>query len=354
MTNAHAETAAPFTELSDLLQTLGIVVIGRNEGDRLRRSLESLRGHEQRVVYVDSGSVDGSPQLARELGFEVLELDPSKPFTAARGRNAGFERMLKTWPDLRFVQFIDGDCELVAGWLETAVQAVQAHEDWAIVAGRVRERNRDATIYNRLCDLEWDTPVGECSACGGIALMRVSALRAVGGFDASVIAAEEDELCVRLRMSGWRIVRLARDMVWHDAAMTRFSQWWKRAERSGHAFAQGAQLHGHTPLRHFVRERRSIWVWGLVVPALGAGLSWPTSGLSLLILCLYPVLIWRVYRAARLRGFAAADAALFGAHCVLAKFPQLFGAVRFHMNQLRGRPSSIIEHKQAATPQQAS
>ena len=52
----------------------GLVVIGRNEGDRLKTCLSSLPA-EARVVYVDSGSTDGSPEWANERGIECVKLD---------------------------------------------------------------------------------------------------------------------------------------------------------------------------------------------------------------------------------------------------------------------------------------
>ena len=39
---------------------LGAVVIGRNEGARLERCLDSLQGTVACIVYADSGSEDGS------------------------------------------------------------------------------------------------------------------------------------------------------------------------------------------------------------------------------------------------------------------------------------------------------
>jgi glycosyltransferase involved in cell wall biosynthesis len=130
------------------VSTIGVVVIGRNEGERLRRCLESVRSGA--VVYVDSGSSDGSVALARSLGVEVVGLDLSSPFTAARARNAGFERLLQFDPSAEFVQFVDGDCEVAAGWLERARKEFEARSDAAVVCGRLRERFPDATVYNRL------------------------------------------------------------------------------------------------------------------------------------------------------------------------------------------------------------
>lgn len=208
---------------------IGVVVIGRNEGQRLERCLVSLAHGADKVMYVDSGSTDGSLQLAANLGVAVLALDMSIPFTAARARNEGFAALQRLLPSMQLVQFVDGDCEVNASWLATAQAFLEQHPAVAVVCGRRRERFPQRSVYNLLCDLEWDTPVGEAKACGGDALMRADAFAAVGGFRPDLIAGEEPELCVRLRANGWKIWRLAAEMTLHDAGMTRFTQWWRRS-----------------------------------------------------------------------------------------------------------------------------
>jgi GT2 family glycosyltransferase len=324
---------------------IGIVVIGRNEGLRLRRCLESTAGLPAVVVYVDSGSTDDSVATARTFGAEVVELDLSIPFTAARARNEGFRRLRETSPDAAYVQFLDGDCEVSPGWLDRAVESLDRRPDVAAVCGRLRERYPDVSIYNRLCDIEWDSPVGEIKACGGNMFARVAAVAAVRGYDPGVIAAEDDELCLRLRRAGWKIVRLDADMATHDAAMTRASQWWKRAVRCGFAYANGAALHGRGPERHFVRERRRAVIWGLGVPALAAGLAWPTGGASLALLALYPVQLVHTYRGLRRTVPHRGHALAYAASCVLSKFPQVVGLAKFYLGRARGVPARIIEYK---------
>jgi hypothetical protein len=221
-------------------------------------------------------------EMARAMGVGVVELDPTVPFTAARARNAGLEGLLKAAPALELVQFVDGDCEVVAGWLERAQREFATDAGFGVVCGRRRERYPDRSIYNRLCDLEWNvSPFGLVSACGGDALMRVEALRAVGGFDPSLIAGEEPDLCLRLLRLGWKVWRIDAEMTLHDVAMTRFRQWWRRGVRAGHAYAEGAARHGRESERHWVREVRSNWIWGLVLPGLALGLAVPTGGLGL-------------------------------------------------------------------------
>lgn len=318
---------------------IGAIAIGRNEGARLVQCLDSLQRQQvDCIVYVDSGSTDGSADMARARGVEVVSLDMTQPFTAARARNAGLERLRqKGAPD--FVQLVDGDCEVQPGWIARAEAFLQENPQIAVVCGRRRERFPEASIYNEHCDREWDTPVGEALACGGDALMRMAALAQVGGYDPALIAGEEPEMCVRLRQKGWKIWRLDAEMTLHDAAMTRFSQFWKRARRAGHAYAEGAHMHGAPPERHFLRETRRAVLWGLALP--GAILL--LALLSPWFLALFAVYPAQIARLARRRGGRAAwqEATLL----TLGKFAEGLGVAEFHLRRLGGRRAGLIEYK---------
>jgi GT2 family glycosyltransferase len=320
----------------------GVVVIGRNEGERLRKCLISVVQQAAVVIYVDSGSADNSVSATKNSGVEIVELDPSSPFTAARARNEGFRRLRELHPNLTYVQFVDGDCELCMGWLASAAKFLRDHEDVAVVSGRLREKYPAHSIYNTLCDIEWDTPpVGEVKACGGIAMIRVDAFERVQGFRIDLIAGEEPELCVRLRTLGWRIWRLGEEMALHDSAMSRFGQWWKRMRRSGYAFAQGAALHGAPPERHGVRESRSAWFWGLGIPLIALVSIVLIGPLGLVTFAVYPLQVVRL----ALRGARSKREnwwhALF---LVIGKFPELLGQLQFFTRR-PGRQSRLIEHK---------
>lgn len=316
---------------------LAAIVIGRNEGARLIRCLDSLAGRVARIVYVDSGSTDGSLEAARQRGAEVVELDRTRPFTAARARNAGLARLTETGPLPRHVQMVDGDCELREGWIETARAFLDATPAAAVACGRRRERFPEATLWNGLIDAEWDTPVGRARACGGDAMMRLEALVAVGFYDPALIAGEEPELCVRLRRAGWEIWRLEAEMTWHDAAMTRFGQWWTRARRAGHAYAEGAHLHGAPPERHNVAQMRRALIWGPGVPLAAALAALVLGPWALALLLVWPLQVLRL----GLRG-TGWRRALF---LTLGKLPEALGVAQFHLNRLSGRNARLIEYK---------
>jgi cellulose synthase/poly-beta-1,6-N-acetylglucosamine synthase-like glycosyltransferase len=322
---------------------VGAVVIGRNEGERLRRCLQSLQGTVRHVVYVDSGSTDGSVALAAAFGATVFELDMRIPFNAGRARNEGVRRLGELHPELRYVLFVDGDCEVIRTWPAQAAHFLDAHPDVAVVSGRLRERDPQRSVYNMLAANEWKAhPIGAALACGGNATMRIQALSDVGGYRLDLQSGEEPELCLRLRAAGWLIWFLPEDQAVHDAAMTRFSQFWRRSMRSGYGCMQGLLLHGGPPEFHCLRAVMSASFWALLVP-LATLLLLPWLGVAaLLLLLIYPLQMLRIaLRDRRSRE----DYWRWGLFAVLIKFPNLQGQLQCLLHQFQRRKARLIEYK---------
>ncbi len=329
-----AQSAAP--------DSIGVVIIGRNEGERLRRCLSSAVREARHLLYVDSASSDGSVALARTLGIETCALDSGTPLSAARARNEGRAQLRRMQPNLQYLQFVDGDCELCSGWLAAAAAFLDSHPEVAVVSGRLHEKRPDLSVFNMLAEFEWDRPTGEVRDCGGIAMMRASAFDQVKGFRTDLVAGEEPELCLRLLHQGWRIWRLDLDMALHDLGMSRFAQWWTRGVRSGHAFAEGVALHGGPPYRHYVREYRSALLWGLGVPLATLALIACAGAWGALLLALYPLQVVRL----ALRGGRSPRANWFrGLFLVIGKFPEALGVLRFHARRALQRQPRVIEYK---------
>ena len=315
----------------------GVVAIGRNEGERLVRCLESLRDSECPVVYVDSASTDGSLERARALGAEVVALDMTRPFTAARARAEGLAALRRLHPTLQTVFFVDGDCEVEPGFLPAAHAFLQENPRFAVVCGRRRERFPDASSYNALIDREWATPVGEASACGGDALYRLAAYDETGGFDPAMLAGEEPELCFRLRSRGWRIMRIDQPMTIHDAAMTRFAQWWRRAVRGGMGVAQAWVATGSNSQALYAREIARAVFWAGALPLLALALAIAFHPLLLLV---WPVVT--ALQFARL-GFRSGPASAMLA--TVGKFAELLGILRYLGRRLSGKTGSTLNYK---------
>jgi len=345
--------------------TIGVIIIGRNEGSRLATCLKSVRNALLQesdtairivdIAYVDSNSTDDSVDTARDLGALVIELDPDIPFTAARARNAGAEALLRKHPDLQLLQFIDGDTELHPRWLSHAAGYLAHNKHVAVVCGRRRERFPEASVYNLLADMEWDTPIGQAQEFGGDAMMRANVFLHTAGYTASFIAGEEPDFAARLRKAGYSIVRLNHEMTLHDMAMTRFGQWWKRNHRYGHALAQLAHTHGGPPLYFYRHARRSTLLWGAVIPlgilAVTVLFSW---WLIFLLPTAYAYLWLRVFRYRLGRGDDRDSALIYAGFTTVAKFPHILGLIHFYRNRIARRPSRIIEYKSAADHPQAN
>ncbi len=284
--------------------------------ERLATFQPELKGMNAGVMVVDNhsggGSADNIDRLLREYDAD------------------GVVRLMGSTDKFSFP----------AGWLETAPRVLCEHPDAVVVCGRCRERYPQRSIYNALCDIEWDSPIGDVRACGGDAMMRASAFRAVDGFRPDMIAGEEPELCVRLRAAGGRIWRLGEEMTLHDAAMTRFGQWWQRSKRAGYAFALGAYLHGHPPERHYVRHARRALFWGIALPALTVLLSvFETRFIGLAVL--YPLKVLRIGLSDNHNAVPWRRAMFL----VLGHFPEGLGLVKFFINKAFNKKAFLIEYQ---------
>ncbi len=342
------ETKRPTPEDQTILNAshargrVGVVAIGRNEGERLIQCLDSLAPLGLPIVYVDSASTDGSPAMARTRGADVLDLDLTIPFTAARARNEGFERLISMAPDIEYVQFVDGDCEIEDTWIAAAVDFLDQRPEVAVVCGRRRERFPDASFYNLMCDQEWNTEIGKSDACGGDALMRVSGLVLVDGYDGSLIAGEEPEMCGRMRAKGMQIWRIDQPMTIHDAAMHYFRQWWMRAVRSGFGYAQVWWTTRQTGKTLYAREVARSLFWALSLPLLVVTASLLNPIYLLLLPGIYSLQITRMAIRSGVKNSFSWKLAILN---ILGKFGETLGIFRFIVRSLKGQRGGAIFYK---------
>jgi glycosyltransferase involved in cell wall biosynthesis len=334
-TNISAHQSGSFC-----FQDVGVVVIGRNEGNRLIRCIKSLQSTGLTVIYVDSGSVDGSQDTAKQLGALVEILDLSIPFTAARARNKGFSKLLEAAANIKFVQFIDGDCILDESWLNQARGFLMERLDVAAVCGRRREINPSASIYNWMCDIEWATPIGETDSCGGDVMLRAEPFQVVGGYLSSLVAGEEPELCIRLRNHNWKIWRIDAEMTLHDAAITRFTQWWRRCKRGGYGMCQVAKLHIQSKNGIWKKPVvRAIFYGGFIPMLISLGVFYPPLLSALLF---YPAAICKISIQ---RGYNDTKSWRYAGMITVAKFAEFAGILNFTSDALLMRSRGIFEYK---------
>ncbi len=329
---------------------LSVVVIGRNEGPRLVRCLESVRSMDDpgggvEVIYVDSASTDGSREAAHAMGARVVSVTSPRP-TAAMGRNAGWRTSTG-----RFVLFLDGDTILHPGFVEESLPDFES--DTAVVFGNRREIRPEASIYNRVLDLEWISPPGIADFCGGDALMRREALEAVQGYDETLIAGEEPQMCRRMRELGWKILHVDRPMTGHDLAMTRWSQYWRRGVRTGYAYAEVSERFRGTRLPFWEAEARhnrkhALAQAGLLALALLASIFWRTAWPVALLLVGFLLLSLRTAGKAAWKSPSLATRFLYGMHSHLQQASIYVGQLEYWRDRRNGRTRGLIEYKEAA------
>lgn len=330
---------------------LAVVIIGRNEGERLVQCILAVQAMQipaalqpYTIIYVDSNSTDGSLERAAKLGAQVLSVKPERP-AAAIGRNAGWQAT-----DAPYVLFLDGDTLIHSEFINAAYAEMQSDRKIAVVAGHRRERYPLASIYQRVLDLEWLYPLGDVAFCGGDALMRREALAAVGGYNPQLIAGEEPEMCQRMRAKNYRIVHINHPMTLHDLAIHKFSQWWRRASRTGHAYAEVSQLLKHSDFPLWAAEaKHNFRNTGILL-----GLLFGSLALSVLLFSLLPFLAFIAFFAvlclrsgwrARWKSDNLMTLLLYGIHAQCQHFPIALGQVSYYWLRWRGRKRRLIEYK---------
>ena len=327
---------------------LSVVVIGRNEGARLSACLRSvlsadMAGHTLELIYVDSASTDNSVERAEALGAKVIGVRPERP-SAATGRNAGWRAA-----SAEHVLFLDGDTVLDPHFIPKAIAEINSTEDIAVVWGHRRESDTKRSLFNRVLDLDWIYPPGDSAFCGGDALFRRSALSACDGFDATLIAGEEPELCARLRARGYRISHIDEPMSLHDLAMTEWRQYWRRAERAGHAYAEISA--------RFADREEGLWqrdaqrnrlhgaalITGLIIllAALVSGNFIIAAGAVTLAIAMCFRSAWR----ARWKTDSISTLVLYGIHSHFQQIPILWGQLVWRKMARQGHRRGLIEYK---------
>ena len=334
--------------MSKFSQIISVVVIGRNEAARLERCLASVtsmdcQDFETEVIYVDSGSTDDSVALAERAGAKTVVLTVAHP-TAALGRNAGW-RLAKG----SYVLFLDGDTVLDPRFV------VQSLPDFgrntAAVWGHRRELYPNASLYQRVLDLDWIYAAGESEFCGGDVLFRREVLERVKGFDANLIAGEEPELCRRVLEIGYVIQHVDRAMTGHDLSITRFGQYWRRAKRAGHAYAEVSERFAESSNPFWLRESRGNRSRALLlvltavlacVSAIVLGSFWPLT-LWIASLC---IVVVRTASKARWKTKSWNLLLIYAIHSQLQHIPIYVGQLQYQLKRRSGRRTGSFEYKE--------
>ncbi len=335
------------------MEMISVVVIGRNEGQRLIDCIKSIQALDEptEIIYVDSNSTDGSPERVRKLGIQVIVVHPERP-TAAIGRNAGWQAA--THP---LILFIDGDTILNKDFLKVSLPMFNDPKV-AAVCGHYRELYPEASIYQRVLDLDWMVPTGVVTSCGGIVLMRKNVLEEVNGYNPQLIAGEEPEMCQRIRASGYIIHRIDQPMILHDLAIKSWSQYWQRSVRTGHAYAEISNMLEVSPLADFYKEKAGgiLWQQESKKSFINAGVWLGIFAFSLmlvifswlpLLFCidLFLVLSLRTSWKNRWKSNDHISIFLYGLHSQFQHIPIMVGQLSYYYHRWLGKRRRLIEYK---------
>lgn len=116
-----------------------LVVIARNEAPRIARLLDSMAPWVPEMLVLDTGSTDGTPDIARDCGARVERFDWCDDFAAAR--NAALDAAAADWHVV-----LDAD-----EWLIDGGEVLQA------LAGRAPSFVGALHLEDRFFDGEWRT-----------------------------------------------------------------------------------------------------------------------------------------------------------------------------------------------------
>ncbi|MCK5876317.1 MAG: glycosyltransferase [Candidatus Marithrix sp.] len=335
------------------MEMISVVIIGRNEGQRLVDCIKSVQSTKDfnEIIYVDSNSVDDSPKQATELGTKVIVINPERP-TAAIGRNTGWRATTNP-----LILFMDGDTILNRNFLKVALPVFDDPKV-AAVCGHYRELYPKASIYQRVLDLDWMVPTGVVSSCGGIMLIRKNVLEKVDGYNAKLIAGEEPEMCQRIRAAGYIIRRIDQPMILHDLAIKSWSQYWQRSVRTGHAYAEISNLLKVSSLANFYKEKAGgilwqheanknfinggVWTTSFIFGLLTTVFSWLPL---LLVTGLFFTLSLRTSWKNSWKSKDKFSIFLYGLHSQFQHIPIMVGQLSYYYNRWRGRQRRLIEYK---------
>jgi cellulose synthase/poly-beta-1,6-N-acetylglucosamine synthase-like glycosyltransferase len=229
------------------LPSISMVIIGRNEAKNLPNCIQSIREMEYpkdlyEVLYVDTDSCDGSPEIARSISVTVFEERSNLP-TSGRARNRG-------WQEAKYdiVHFVDGDMTVDPFYLKQAVRYLK-FDNVACVIGKLKELHSSHNFFSRIFEYPWKVKqTGFVDAPGAGGTFKKSVLQRVGGYKGNLLRGEEPELGFRLRDLGYRILMIDHVMGTHDYGIHTIGELCVHFQRIGRNFANVLLLPPSTSL----------------------------------------------------------------------------------------------------------
>jgi GT2 family glycosyltransferase len=260
------------------------------------------------VIFVDSASTDRSVDIATQFPVRILQLKPNWPLCVAAGRYTGFRHARG-----EYTFFLDGDAEVEPDWLIRAIDFMDRHPEYGGVAGVLDEKYVDSNGVDRggrqnVRRQDLSRELINCKTLGGIALFRRRALEKAGTINPHLPTAEDHELCMRIRNSGFQLARIPgrmavkytekRDTLREILRRSRTKMYdYGAVIRYSAEYGSGIQF-CFDAISYIVTFAATLLIFLLAVPlALYFDFVW-TLALSVVLLCLAVVIKKRSFRLA--------------------------------------------------------
>lgn len=225
-----------------------VVILNWNTREHLQRWLpgvvDSVDGHEDKVIIADNASTDGSAEYVR-TNFPDLKLIQ---FSSNLGFTGGYNKALEQIPDAKYYVLLNSDIDAPIGWLKPLTDWMESHPACAACGPKIHalkpsgngtyERTywfeyagaaggyidhygypfcRGRVLSRTEKDLgQYDTPASVEWVSGACMMVRASAWKDLGGLDDRFFAhMEEIDFCLRARRAGWSVDVVPQSTVWH-------------------------------------------------------------------------------------------------------------------------------------------
>ncbi len=317
--------------------SISVIIIGVNVEKHIENCVTSVMKTDYpndkiEIIYVDGGSNDNSVKIAKSFTYvKTIELNDHHP-TPGKGRNNGYKAAKS-----ELIQFLDADTVIHPKWFKTAVPYIK--NNIAAVRGKRIEKYPRKNNYHLIGDIEWHISSGQysdtftegpCRSFGGDVLMLKQILESVDGFDETLIAGEDPDLSYRIRQTGLTIYIINAVMTTHDLNMTSFQQYFKRAYRSGHAYAEIGYRYIRQKEKLNFKELLRITL-GVIVPTviiLVSCFSGCCAGFIIALIIIFRPLIKLLIMKSKYK-LSFGHIFLYGMHLSFAVYPQFLGVLRY-------------------------